>query len=189
MARRCRSQLHAHDDDLRELVERALSGEPGAWFTITSRFESLIRATARNTGIFGTDVDDVSQETWFAVYRSLDTLREPECLAGWIRQIARNVCLSRLREVTPTPDDALDRADDVDVGGVVVSREAVAAVREAIGQLADRDRQLVDLMLKECPYDDIGEQLSMPVGSIGPTRQRVLQKMRKSRRLSKLAAG
>jgi RNA polymerase sigma factor (sigma-70 family) len=67
----------------------------------------------------------------------------------------------------------------VNVEHEVLAAERSTVLRQALGLLPDRDREL----LREClvegrSYDEITQRLAMPVGSIGPTRQRALRRLR-----------
>jgi RNA polymerase sigma factor (sigma-70 family) len=178
-----------HTDHVADLIQRAGGGERRAWRVLTTRFEPLIRSCARGHRLFGADADDISQETWAIVFDRLGDLRDVDRFAGWVRTIAVNVCRSHLRhagrcvlsESVELADTAADAGRDLLVG------EAHAVVRRVVGQLGDRDQALATLLADDCSYREISQRLGMPMGSIGPTRQRLLARLRRNEELALLA--
>ena len=66
-------------------------------------------------------------------------------------------------------------------GQDLLAAERHAALREAFGQLPPDCQQLLALLTADPPvsYAEISARLAMPVGSIGPTRSRCLDRMRR----------
>jgi DNA-directed RNA polymerase specialized sigma24 family protein len=80
-------------------------------------------------------------------------------------------------------DDATLKEDvtgEPEVGERLLAEERAQAVREALSRLPWRWRQLVELLMADPPasYAEISDQLGLPVGSIGPTRGRCLERLR-----------
>jgi RNA polymerase sigma factor (sigma-70 family) len=172
-----------------DLIHRATGGERRAWRVLTARFEPLIRSCARGHRLYGADADDISQETWTIIFDRLGDLRDGERFAGWVRTIAMNVCRSHLRragrcvvsERVEMPDTAADAGRDLLAG------ETLAIVRRVVGELDDRDQALASLLAGDYSYKEISQRLGMPMGSIGPTRQRLLARLRRNEELALLA--
>ena len=63
----------------------------------------------------------------------------------------------------------------------VLAAERNAALREAFAHLPPRCQQLIGLLLEDppVPYADISDTLGIPVGSIGPSRARCLDRVRR----------
>jgi RNA polymerase sigma factor (sigma-70 family) len=167
--------------DLASLVGRATSGDQVAITAIIERFRPLVRAVVTRAGVFGSDADDVIQETWLRLVCSIDKVREPNALPRWLVVTAGRLCLNLFRSRSRI---ALC-ADAPELGPVVADPCAEEAIRadattrlgEALDGLGARDRALMDLLLDARPYKEISEQMNMPVGSIGPTRERVFRKL------------
>jgi RNA polymerase sigma factor (sigma-70 family) len=169
------------------LVEAARAGDQDAWARLVERFAPLVYGITRAYRLAPADQDEVVGTVWLRLVQHLDRLRVPEALPGWISRTTKNEALHviRLRRRTvPTQDvaDRAGRADEPEVDEAILAAEARHALREAMGTLKERERQLMVLLLEEPPlgYAEIGERLDMPVGSIGPTRQRCLEKLRRS---------
>jgi DNA-directed RNA polymerase specialized sigma24 family protein len=70
----------------------------------------------------------------------------------------------------------------------VLSKERREAVRCAVDRLPPRSRRLLELLLAEQrSYKDVSEILAMPIGSIGPTRERVLRRLAREPEIACLA--
>jgi DNA-directed RNA polymerase specialized sigma24 family protein len=63
-----------------------------------------------------------------------------------------------------------------------VRQDHIRILRATIETLSPSDRQFVDVLLSPVPlsYAEISARLDMPVGSIGPTRGRVFNRMREA---------
>jgi RNA polymerase sigma factor (sigma-70 family) len=63
----------------------------------------------------------------------------------------------------------------------LLAAERHAALRAALAQLTPRERQLIAILAADppVPYAEISARLGIPVGSIGPTRGRCLDKLRR----------
>jgi RNA polymerase sigma factor (sigma-70 family) len=164
------------------LVKSALAGGELAWREIVRRYSPLVLSVCRRHGLSGSDADDVTGNVWLRLVVSLGTLREPAALPGWLATTSRNECLQLLRA---RRHDVLDGEVDevapaVSVAGLVAAEER-AVVRAALATLPDRDRTLLTMLFADppMPYAEISARLGMPVGAIGPTRQRCLARMRR----------
>lgn len=173
------------------LVPAAREGDQHAWDTIVDRFVPLVDAIIRGHRLSEADGDDVSQTVWLRLVEHLGDLREPDALPGWIRTTTRHECLrllaarGRVRPVDPQDDAGLDAVaeDTTDTG--VLDAERAQVLREALAELPEARRALLLLLLADPPvaYDEISRLLGMPIGSIGPTRARALDQLRRTRAL------
>lgn len=183
-------------DDLSttELVARALRGDESAWEALVRRYGDVIWAA---TSKFRLDRDtraEVFQMTCLHLLDHLESVREPEKLAGWLWTTARHECLAVIRErsrTRPYPDLDTVRggwAPDFDAG--MMRDETVRAVCEALEHLDERCQQLLRLLVADPPltYEEIAEVMSFPIGSIGPTRARCLDKLGRQRSIRRITA-
>ena len=171
--------------DTESLVAAAAAGEPFAWKQLIDRYAVLIRCVCRSHRLCDADADDVSQLTWLHAVEHIGRLRDPDRFGAWVGTTARHECLAVLRgrkRVVPT-DDELQQplfAEHVDPDETERAAERRAAVRQALASLPPRQRTLLRLLhAEDAPsYEAIGSTLGMPVGSIGPTRGRALDRLR-----------
>ncbi len=180
-------------EPLAALVRAAREGTQDAWDAIVDRFVPLVGAIIRRHRLSEADGDDVSQTVWLRLVEHLGALREPDALPGWIRTTTRNECLrvlaarGRVQIVDPQvgggfPDsaDAVGALDDE-----LLAAERRQALREALTELPAARRDLLLLLLADPPlgYEAISSRLGIPIGSIGPTRARALEQLRRTRAL------
>lgn len=181
-------------DGAEDLVPRAAAGDAAAWEDLVDRYAGLVVGVAHRYGLPPADLRDVSQTVWLRCVEHLGGLREPRALPAWLVATTRHECLRVLRGARrvvisdPVGDPVLDRlvADEVEISvGVeeeLLAAERRAALREAFQTLPPRWRELLELLLTDppLPYTQISDRLAIPVGSIGPTRARCLERLRNS---------
>jgi RNA polymerase sigma factor (sigma-70 family) len=179
-------------DPLAALVHAAREGRQDAWDAIVDRFLPLVGAIIRRHRLSEADGDDVSQTVWLRLVEHLDALREPEALPGWIRTTTRNECLrvlaarGRVQVVDPQEGGSFpDASSDQAVDDELLAAERRQALREALAELPAGRRDLLLLLLSDPPlaYEEISARLGLPIGSIGPTRARALEQLRRTRAL------
>ncbi len=172
--------------DTASLVEAAAAGEAQAWQELIDRYAVLIRSVCRAHRLCEADGDDVAQLTWLRAVEHIGRLRDPERFGAWVGTTARRECLRVLqgrKRVVPTCDEVRNPlfAAHVDEEEIEVAAERRAAVRQALTVLPAKQRTLLRLLHseREASYDTISAKLGMPIGSIGPTRGRALERLRK----------
>lgn len=182
------------EHELAGLVGRARSGDSAAWEELVSRFRGLVAAVTRSFRLAPDDAADVVQQTWLRLLESIDRVREPERLAAWIATTARRECLRLLR--TAGRELVSDQVDGPDTGvfpapwqGLIDAQERTA-VWDAVRALPERHRRLLTVLLgtSRPSYVAVAERLDMPVGSIGPTRMRAIERLRRDPQLAALAS-
>src|SRR5919108_4027523 len=153
-----------------------------------------IRAIARAHRVPAHDVDDVVQTTWLRLVEHGDSIREPRALGAWLQTTARRESLRTLRRAARTlpidPTEIVEHRDRApDLESCVVAAEHADALSRAIAELPERQRRLMRMLIAEpAPsYAEVSRALDMPIGSIGPTRERALARLRRNPRLSNLA--
>jgi RNA polymerase sigma factor (sigma-70 family) len=167
------------------LVEAAAGGDRRAWDALVDEFGGLVWAVARAHRLSDADAADVAGATWLALVEHLDRLRQADRVGPWLATTARRECLRILREArrqVPTGDDFAERAADAsDVAGDLLTEERDAALWRAFGRLPARDQALLRLLVADPQpsYEEISAALQMPIGSIGPTRARSLERLRR----------
>jgi RNA polymerase sigma factor (sigma-70 family) len=176
------------DPSVIDLVRRARSSDKHAWDGLVERYAPLIWSICRRYRLDGADADDVGQTVWLHLVGQLDRLREPAALAGWLATTTRRECL-RVRRAAQRPHASGHVPDIEDIPDQhapiaeqeLLTAERHAALREALTQLPPRCQQLMALLLQDppLPYAQISARLGIPTGSIGPSRARCLNKLRR----------
>lgn len=168
-----------------ELLAAAGSGESAAWNELVERYARLVWAVARGFALSATDAADVSQTTWLRLVEHLDKLREPEHLGGWLATTARHECLRILRrsgrEVVGVDADIEIETGEPTPEAVVLENERDRILWLSLGEISQRCQVLLRALATVPPpsYQDISAALGMPVGSIGPTRARCLDRLKR----------
>ncbi len=176
------------------LVNRAAEGDQRAWNAIVDEYAGLLRSVVRQFRLNEAQTADAVQTTWLRLVEHVADLREPEHVAGWLKTTARRVCLQiirqRSREQLVDYDEDRTGGSDIWDGGAdqdgpeasALRREHLALVRRVLADLPDRHRPLLELLVASPPvsYRDISARLGMPIGSIGPTRARILGRLREA---------
>jgi RNA polymerase sigma factor (sigma-70 family) len=171
-----------------DLVASARAGDVRAWDALVERYAPLIGSICRKYRLGHADADDVSQSVWLHLVDQLDKIREPAALAGWLATTTRRECGRLVRaahgphaviyalDAENMPDEQADAAEQE-----MLTAERHAALREAITSLPPDCQRLVAELTADppAPYAEISARLAMPVGSIGPTRNRCLDRMRR----------
>jgi RNA polymerase sigma factor (sigma-70 family) len=192
-------QRFSPGDDLADLVAAALGGSQAAWSALVERLERVVWKSV-NMMTFDVDIrDDAFAATWLRLAERLDSIREPQKLPGWLATTACNEVRQILRQRGRLPIGLPDTSAEVSGGGLgslldtmvgddgehwsgMISDEDAIEVRAAFRQLDEVCREVITVLVLTDPplaYDQASELLGRPIGSLGPTRMRCLDKMRK----------
>ena len=178
-----------HDDSVViDLVTCARDGDGQAWDALVERYAPLIWSICRRYRLDRADADDVAQSVWLSLVDRLDKIREPAALPGWLATTTRREC-GRLVRAAHGPHSAVYALDAENVRDEhaqtaeqeLLAAERHAALHEAFTHLPPEYQQLTAMLIADppVPYAEISARLGMPIGSIGPTRSRCLDRMRR----------
>jgi RNA polymerase sigma factor (sigma-70 family) len=170
-----------------DLVTRAEKGDKQAWDALVERYTPLIWSICRGHRLGGADADDVGQRVWLQLVSELDKIRDPAALSGWLATTTHREC-GNIRQATRR-SQALGRVLDAEhipdqQAGVIeqeLAAERHAALHEAFTRLPPCCQRLIAVLIEDPPvsYAQISARLGLPVGSIGPSRSRCLEKLRR----------
>jgi RNA polymerase sigma factor (sigma-70 family) len=174
--------------DLAALIRASIDGDEDAWNELVRRYARLVVVVTRHHRLSAADAQDVCQTVWLRLVEHLAHIREPAALPGWLVTTTRHECLRHLRSTSRSvPVDPLDvrqlpPADDGDVDEALLAAERHRVLLDGLAELAPAHRELLALLAADPPhtYAEISRMLGIPVGSIGPTRSRVLDKLRET---------
>lgn len=169
-------------------LDRAKRGDARAWDRLVDRFQNLVYSVARRNRLDANDASDVFQATFLALYRNLDRIEQAATLGKWLAVTAARESIRLKRQQSrvvhedgdgPGLDEILADED------ASVEVQAVAGIeaeywRRAVISLGGRCEQLLSaLYFDDKSYEEIVSELGIPIGAIGPTRARCLEKLRK----------
>ena len=170
--------------DVAALLRRVIEGDQRAWDELVEGFGGLVWSVARGYRL-GSLTDDVVQTVWLRLAENCDRIREPDRLAAWLATTTRNEALrvankqKRLVSVGDLPEHV-----DATVSGIdelVTDSDTLSHVLQAFAKLSATDQQLLRLLCTVPPLDyaTIADLIERPIGSIGPSRERCLKKLRR----------
>jgi RNA polymerase sigma factor (sigma-70 family) len=168
-----------------ELVSLCLKGDSHAWEGLITRYRRLIYSIPVRFSFTPADASDVFQSVCLKLIEHLHELKDETKVSAWLITTTTRQCIhfrgQKFRE-TGTEQDLEEPPDPTEnLEELRVQIEEQQQVREAVEQLQDRCRQLVDLLYfdsRSPTYEEVSQILGMPVASIGPTRARCLEKLK-----------
>jgi RNA polymerase sigma factor (sigma-70 family) len=143
--------------------------------------ESLntLQAISRGRYRFTADeAEELVQDAWLLFLEKRGTIETPRAwLSGTVANLCRQEIDRRTRErarCEPLDDTTPERL-------AVPHDDEVLALRQALGRLDTRSRQLCNLIgIEQRPYDEVSAATGLPIGSVGPLYIRAKKKLRKA---------
>ena len=174
------------------LIAACLKGDATAWQRLVIRYQRLIYSIPLKARLSQDDAADIFQSVCLKLYEKLSTLREHDKITSWLITTTTRECwrmaARRRRETAGVLDgDDSDASNEIPDPRLLADEQRQALqeqqlVRDAVDSLPDRCKLLVTMLFykkDELSYADIARQLDMPIASIGPTRARCLEKLKK----------
>jgi RNA polymerase sigma factor (sigma-70 family) len=177
------SGRHNLAEDVSAAIRRHQAGDPSAMEDLFRAVRPWLHGIARACRLSIHSADDVVQNTMTVALTHLPNLRDPDAGLAWLSVIARREAIKISREERRT--DPIGDQNSWTVGGgdpeeIALARMACNELYRALAQLPERERKLLVFPFFDGgrDYAGIARELNMPIGSIGPTRQRGLKKVR-----------
>lgn len=184
------------EGDDASLVARCRRGDGSAWGVLVQRYQRLVYAIVRRVGLDEHGAADVFQTVFARLVEQLPRIKEPDRLQAWIVTTAkreallqrkrgqRNVSMTRSDESEGEGSAEWDLADESPIAEeALADLQQLNQLRCALDRLDARCRELLLMLFREeddkLSYDEVARRLSTSVGSIGPTRSRCLDKLRR----------
>jgi RNA polymerase sigma factor (sigma-70 family) len=175
-----------------ELVRRCLDGDESAWEVLVRRYQRLVYSIPARYGLGADIAADIFGSVWLKLIEAMPKLRDQTKLASWLITTTTRECWSTSRRLRREPaigeggdDDGMQRAEATGSPLALAELERLEQqqlLRESLEAVGGRCRELLQLLYfadEPTPYAEISRRLEMPVPSIGPTRSRCLEKLRK----------
>jgi RNA polymerase sigma factor (sigma-70 family) len=169
------------------LVRECLSGSEEAWSLLIEKYKALIYSIPVKYRLPAHEAADVFQATCVELLKRLPELREPRALPKWLMQVAHHQCYrwkqQQQRLVSRDADPDLPVPQTPAIAQILVQQtQEEQMLRDAIAGLSPQCRRLVELLFFEIParpYSEVAAELGLAVGSIGFTRQKCMDRLRK----------
>ncbi len=173
---------------LRELVQQCLLGDEDAWDKTVEVITPVILSICRSMRLSRDESLDIFGQVCYLLLKNLENLKSPDKLLSYVATTTRREILATRRkaqtleefknsglstavpQAESDPETSAERAQNLEI--------LVAALL----RLPEPESRLIwHLFLdeNEPTYEEISELLGRPVSSIGPTRARILEKLRK----------
>jgi len=180
-------KLRSAWDDTR-LVKECLAGNEDAWSLLIDKYKALIYSIPVKYGLPSHESADVFQSTCMELLTRLPELREPRALPKWLMQVAHHQCyrLKRQQQRLVSRDadpDLPDPETPAIAENLVQQTQEEQMLREAMAGLTPQCRRLVELLFFETPprpYTEVAAELGLALGSIGFTRQKCIERLRRN---------
>ena len=170
------------------LVRGCLDGDQEAWSSLIHKYKNLIFSVPIKYGFSREDASDIFQTVCVELLAQLPKLREPRALPKWILLIATHACYHRKQQDQENQLQAteigrwIESALPPQADEIMQAAQREQALRTAISELSPQCQYLVRMLFFEAsarPYEEIARELSLAKGSIGLTRQRCLNRLRR----------
>jgi RNA polymerase sigma factor (sigma-70 family) len=168
------------------LVHECLLGNEKAWSTLIEKYANLIFSIPVKRGLSQDDAADIFQSVCLTLLRDLPALRQPRALAAWLIQLTAHTCTKWETQTRKYSDDELKENTEASAdlpSDVVQQLEREQMLREALSELNLECRRLIQLLFFTTPpvrYEAAAAELGLARGSMGATRMRCLEKLRRS---------
>ena len=169
----------------RDLILACKAGRAGAWDRLVAKYERLVFSIPRSYGLSREDAADVSQATFIALVGGLDSLTEESNVKAWLATVARRHTWRLMekgrREGTEREDDLADTPWLLGNEKPSERWETIDWLDAGLSEMGEPCRKLLTALYldeSEPSYAEVSRRLGTPVGSIGPTRARCLQRLR-----------
>ena len=172
------------------LVRDCLNGNEEAWLALVDRYKNLIYSIPLKYGLTGDDAAEIFQSVCLSLLSELPKIRDPQALPAWLIQVTARRCATVQREQQPfVAVDDEDLEAHVEKHSSDLSREQIRELeleqmlREARTALSPQCQQLIEMLFYESParpYEEVAATLGLATGSIGLTRKRCLDYLRKN---------
>jgi RNA polymerase sigma-70 factor (ECF subfamily) len=152
----------------RFLVLRCQTGDEAALRELIERYSPGLRFFLRKMTAQSATADDLLQDTWFDVYRKVNSLRQPDAFPAWIYRIARDKAYREMRR-RPSPDLSIDDhiSQSIVHEEVQFTAEDAERVRAALDHLPLDQREVLILrFVEDLSYEQIAEVIARPIGTV-----------------------
>ena len=170
------------------LVRECIRGDEDAWAALVDKYKNLIFSIPLKQGMSRDAAADVFQRVCLLLLSELPHLRKAEALPMWLIRVTASESRRWRRQEQPygasIEADELDRAEDDRplADDLLAQLGDEQALREALGNLSPRCRELVTMLFFEDPprsYMDAARALGMASNSVAFIRARCLARLRK----------
>lgn len=164
-----------------DYYNRGLKADAEAYFLeLTERYGQLVNRICLSYADSGDDFEDLRQDVWINVWKSLDGFRADSSIDTWIYRITLNTCVSclrkRKRSVLTSPIDGIfpEPADDVESDSL---RERIRVLHGLISRLSPLDKAIMTMHLDDRSNAEIAEVTGLAKGNVATRLSRIRSRL------------
>jgi len=161
------------------LISGCIAGEQSAWRELVHRYAGLVYSVPARLGLDDASSDDVFQMVFEVLLKQLPRLRDRQSLPKWLLTAAQRISWKVIRQQRKE-QSAVVAEQASDPTEVLIKCERQHRVRQALARLGGRCQALLTALYlgqNQPNYGQVAQMLGLPLGSIGPTRARCIEKM------------
>lgn len=171
-----------------QILDACLNGNEKAWQALVNRYKRLVYSIPVKWGLSPEDAVDIFQSVWLDCFKQLASLRDLERLQPWLIRVAVRKChrfstTKRVRAEDPIAEEDIDDLPQTGMPPLLFEElDQDQMIRSALDQLTPRCRQVISALFFEDPrpsYQEIARRLGLSENSIGFTRERCLNSLKK----------
>ncbi|MCE9560090.1 MAG: sigma-70 family RNA polymerase sigma factor [Armatimonadetes bacterium] len=172
--------------DWNVLLLRCRHKDGRAWARLVEILQKRVYWAIRRTGLAESEVEDVFQTTFVALHRGIDSITNGAGLPSWVITTATRCAIERKLQLLKRSSEVLDPDDNTllsqekSAETVVEETAQSLTLHRAMASLTGRCAKLLEALFgaKEASYEEASRMLAIPLGSIGPTKARCIEKLR-----------
>lgn len=176
------------DGELEHNLNRVRRGDERGWHALVELLGPIALNAARRTRVSQEDMEDAVQRTFVSLYQNRDRIQNAQTLPRWVAVTASRHALNLIRtrkdsvSVEASNLDQLIADTELAADAIAVKAVEHGLVHQGLDRLDERCGNLLRALFysESCDYRNLAEELGIPMGSIGPTRARCLDKLRRS---------
>jgi RNA polymerase sigma-70 factor (ECF subfamily) len=159
-------------NEIVELVQRAQTGDRGAYGELVERFQPTVFAVALARLRNPTEAQELVQEVFLHGMRKLPQLRDAACFPGWLRQITVRMAINRLTRRGPlqkVESEVLEGAEAIGANPLdtLIQSEQAGELYQALEQLKPVDRAtLLAFYIRGRTLKQMSREFETPIGTI-----------------------
>lgn len=155
-------------------IKKILEGDSNSFGIIVERYQNMVFALALKMLKHREESEEVSQDTFIKVYKSLSKFNGESKFSTWIYRIAYNTCLDRIKKNSKFNNDV--EINDVTANEIfqtenvfdsLENKERSIIIKECIDKLPEEERVIIHLFyFEELSLKEIVEIVSMTEGNV-----------------------
>ena len=168
------------------IVKMCLEGDSVAWEILVNRYRKLIFHFPSKAGLLPDQADEVFQDTCLALYRQLPHISKTENLAYWVGSVAQRITWKMIQTNRKVQHEDISEMYDVESPDLIPDENLMVKIHQHHIRLgmSSLDEKCRNLLLQlffsdDSDYQQASRKLGISMGSIGPTRNRCLDKLKK----------